>query len=591
MDSSKQARRRTASRARVGVVLSLVALWTLAPTLAGCGGGGGSAGGGPSLPRPLSISTRTLPAAGQDSPYELALAAEGGAPPYAWSLAPGSELPPGLSLSGTGLLYGVPTALGTWPFTARVGDAAAPTAHATAVLTLEVTSFRATVEGIRFGAAWTGTPYVVRATGSASTTFWIVENATGATLTAGSTLENTATYVAGPHAGTDTIAAQGSSGATSVLHVLVMEDPVTNLSARFGATDVWFLRFEGKFDPSHAFDSDWHAALATVGLRSPAGIGGTQTMADDIVDLYLRRQVLRDLNGFYGNAPDGTPSPAGLAISFPLEEPTPPYVAPPDGTVTAPAGNRYNVLSMIHGTDPSHFGTALQDSPFNTTQENDTSKGHGADEYGIFVNQVASFFVLTYHDEILPATPIGDADVPALLSLLYGHPGSGGPHARDPADPRRLRALDRGAGRPRDRSLRGARSHEPRRGGLDHERVLAHRSGRDLRLRPRRPGEPRSRASGSGARPLRALAGVGVGLRRGRGHRARARDAGLPTRPVRCQTCAARQARTGARDGQPRLDRARKKEPPETCVSGGRGELSREGGLGRREELDPRLAW
>ena len=422
MNSSKRARRRTASRARIGTALALLTLVTLAPTFAGCGGGGGSSGGRAPLSHPLSISTRTLPAAGQDSPYELALAADGGAPPYAWSLAPGSGLPPGLTLSGAGQLYGVPRTLGAYPFTALVRDAAAPAARASASFTLEVTAFHATIEGVRYGAAWTGASYVVRATGTASTTFWFVENATGATLTAGSALENAATYVAGPHAGTDTISVRDASGTSIVLHVLVVENPVANLSARFGATDVWFLRFEGKLDASHAFDSDWHAALATAGLRAPAGSDATGTMADDLADLYVRRRVLRELNVLYGNGADGTPAPSGLAISFPLEEPTPPYVAPADGTVTAPAGNRYNVVSMIHGTDPSHFGTALQDSPFNTTQENDTTRGPGADEYGIFVNQVASFFVLTYHDEILPAAPIGDADVPVLLSLLYGHP-------------------------------------------------------------------------------------------------------------------------------------------------------------------------
>jgi hypothetical protein len=55
----------------------------------------------------------------EDSEYGETLAASGGTAPYTWSLASGS-LPPGLSLSGDGVISGVLTVPGTFYFTIRV---------------------------------------------------------------------------------------------------------------------------------------------------------------------------------------------------------------------------------------------------------------------------------------------------------------------------------------------------------------------------------------------------------------------------------------------------------------------------------------
>lgn len=69
----------------------------------------------------LAISTTTLPTGDTGRPYSTQLAATGGNAPLSWSAT--GTLPPGLSLSSSGLLSGTPTAAGSFTFTARVTDA------------------------------------------------------------------------------------------------------------------------------------------------------------------------------------------------------------------------------------------------------------------------------------------------------------------------------------------------------------------------------------------------------------------------------------------------------------------------------------
>jgi hypothetical protein len=77
---------------------------------------------------PLTITTSaTLPSGLTGAAYSQTLAAAGGAPPYAWSLAVGA-LPAGLVLSSGGVVAGTPTALGTATFSVTVTDSSLATA-------------------------------------------------------------------------------------------------------------------------------------------------------------------------------------------------------------------------------------------------------------------------------------------------------------------------------------------------------------------------------------------------------------------------------------------------------------------------------
>lgn len=71
---------------------------------------------------PLTITTSALPEGTVGQAYSAALAATGGNPPYSFAVAQGSALPPGLSLSNTGVISGVPTVAGQFPVTFRVID-------------------------------------------------------------------------------------------------------------------------------------------------------------------------------------------------------------------------------------------------------------------------------------------------------------------------------------------------------------------------------------------------------------------------------------------------------------------------------------
>lgn len=117
---------------------------------------------------PLSITSETLPPA-NSTIYAAALAAEGGVPPYSWTLV--NDGGSGLSLSSSGSLSGTTPAPGTYGITVSVADVAGGTA--TAALTLEVTGSDAPPVSIittDLGTATAGESYsfVLRASGGQS---------------------------------------------------------------------------------------------------------------------------------------------------------------------------------------------------------------------------------------------------------------------------------------------------------------------------------------------------------------------------------------------------------------------------------------
>src|SRR5436309_15468790 len=87
----------------------------------------------------LAVTTTSPINATAGSSLTIILAATGGAPLYLWFVAPGSQLPPGLTLdASSGFLSGTPTTVGTYNFTVIVTDSASTPASASKALVLIV---------------------------------------------------------------------------------------------------------------------------------------------------------------------------------------------------------------------------------------------------------------------------------------------------------------------------------------------------------------------------------------------------------------------------------------------------------------------
>ncbi len=76
----------------------------------------------------FGVSTTSLASGTVGVPYSQQLQAYGGQPPYSWSLTPGSPgLPPGVTLSASGVISGTPTMVGIFDFSIRVRESGART--------------------------------------------------------------------------------------------------------------------------------------------------------------------------------------------------------------------------------------------------------------------------------------------------------------------------------------------------------------------------------------------------------------------------------------------------------------------------------
>jgi hypothetical protein len=91
---------------------------------------------------PLTFSTAAaLPNLNIALPASMYIAASGGMQPYAFSLAPGSSMPPGLTFSNgnaVGLIQGTPATPGSYSFTVQVTDSFTPPFHISQTFTLNV---------------------------------------------------------------------------------------------------------------------------------------------------------------------------------------------------------------------------------------------------------------------------------------------------------------------------------------------------------------------------------------------------------------------------------------------------------------------
>ena len=148
-----------------------------------------------SNPIQIQISTPSLTGGMVGSSYSRTLAASGGTPAYAWSVAAGS-LPTGLSLSSAGVIAGTPTASGSYTFTVAVHDSGNPALSQTAVETISIAPapLKITTSALPAGASGTSYSQAMQATGGSPSYQWSLKSGslpTGLTLTSAGAISGT----------------------------------------------------------------------------------------------------------------------------------------------------------------------------------------------------------------------------------------------------------------------------------------------------------------------------------------------------------------------------------------------------------------
>jgi hypothetical protein len=127
---------------KIGRIINGVAWIALAllPSLfiSGCAMTSDAGLGKTSTGNSVQILTSSVPAAIAQAGYYAPFSAQGGTAPYSWSIVAG-QLPPGVTLSGsTGVLSGIPTQIGLFPFSVKATDSSPFPVSATQSLLLNV---------------------------------------------------------------------------------------------------------------------------------------------------------------------------------------------------------------------------------------------------------------------------------------------------------------------------------------------------------------------------------------------------------------------------------------------------------------------
>ena len=110
---------------------------------------------------PLTVATLSVPSPVVNEQYSVTLAATGGAPPYEWAAASGSDLPAGLTLGAEGTLSGTPASAGTTTLSVEVWDSAGFNAIQALTVTVLDAPPTVAVTTLSLPDAVTGFPYQV----------------------------------------------------------------------------------------------------------------------------------------------------------------------------------------------------------------------------------------------------------------------------------------------------------------------------------------------------------------------------------------------------------------------------------------------
>jgi len=253
-------------------------------------------------------------------------------------------------------------------------------------------------------------------------------SATGGSLRNVDPATGTAEFDAGATPGQDWFVVTRANGTFTEVPVDVRRSPVGAMTARFGETDVWHVEFEGKTDLTHAFATDFHDALARLGLRAPTSVSAQGTPTDELASMVVRVETLRRANVAFRNDPSGAALAGGFDISFPWEAPETPFVPDP-GEAWPGAPGAWNRVRVHAGNTFTAWGYGIQDTTQNATVENLTTVSPSL-PLGVF----SDFLVTIYHSYVanpVRYAPVGPADDAVLEALLYGDPVPSDTRAQD----------------------------------------------------------------------------------------------------------------------------------------------------------------
>jgi len=237
---------------------------------------------------PLSVATKSLPAAAVGSAYSQSLSANGGLAPYTWTKVSGS-LPTGLSLSSSGAITGTPSATGDSDFTVNVTDADGRTASA--MLTIITVGSDVAVTTVSLPAGTTGSAYsATLAAGGGSTPYtWAISVGTlptGLSLNANSGVISGTPTAAGTSDFTVEVTDDTTNTATRDLSITVTGSlTITTSSLPDGTTGVAYsapVAASGGTAPYTWSLADGSNPLPDgLGLGSAGTISGTPDRAGD----------------------------------------------------------------------------------------------------------------------------------------------------------------------------------------------------------------------------------------------------------------------------------------------------------------------
>jgi len=167
----------------------------------------------------LVIATTSLPDGDLGMAYSRTLQASGGTGSYTWSLAAGT-LPPGLGISASGIISGIPTAEGTYNFTVQVADGIDATTKA---LSIKINP-QLVITTTSLSDGNVGTPYsqTLQASGGSGSYTWSV---VVGTLPPGLSLNSFSGVISGPPtlAGTFLFTVRVNDGIGTVTKALSIE--------------------------------------------------------------------------------------------------------------------------------------------------------------------------------------------------------------------------------------------------------------------------------------------------------------------------------------------------------------------------------